>query len=205
MKVPHAKALRLAETIRDELAEGCTQIQIAGSIRRCVPDVSDVELVAVPSWRPALFGDGQDFDLLDEKVAELVALGRLSWRDEKGAIARRPPPAKPPGRRFYRLIATRSGVKVDLFVVRPPATWGAILAIRTGSALFSRALVTRASFNGLSVRDGRVLTSRCGTFGAGDVLDTSTEEAFFRVVGVPYVSPEARTDAAAAAILRGRS
>lgn len=198
MKVPHAKALRLAEKIRDELGEGCAQIEIAGSIRRGVPDVSDVELVAVPSWRPALFGDGQDFDLLDEKVAELVALGALAWRDEKGGIARRAPPMiKPPGRRFYRLVAARSGVKVDLFVVRPPATWGAILAIRTGSALFSRALVTRAAFNGLRVADGRVLTK------AAVELDTSTEAGFFRAVGVPYVAPESRTDAAAAAIIRG--
>ena len=196
-KRPAQHVRRLAEKIRDELAGSCVQIEIAGSLRRGVDLVGDVELLATPRYRPALFGDGQDFDVLHERVAELVALGSLAWRDLRtGSMTRPPKTAEKAGRRFYPLIAAKSGIPVDLFVCRPPATWGVLFAIRTGDADFSRALVTRAIKLGLEVGDGQLWTgprsTPKGEWLAPERFDTPTEAAFFECLRAKWVPPEAR-------------
>lgn len=201
VRLPHAQARRLADKVQGELVDGAERIEIAGSLRRGAADVGDVELVAVPRWRPALFGDGQDFDELDEAVERAVALERLAWRDlrtGKRLPANHRPKVPKGGRRFYPLLAVRAGFKVDLFVVRPPATWGAIFAIRTGNASFSKALVVRARMNGVAVEEGRAVELRTQR-----VLDTPEERDFFDAIGVPFVEPALRDDVAARRVIQG--
>lgn len=199
-KIPARQADILARKIRDELAVGCEEIEVAGSLRRRAPFVGDLELVARPRWRPALFGDGKDFDELHEAVSRLVALGSLSWREvSTGKVIRPPKTAENAGRKYYPLIATRSGVPLDLFVVRPPATWGVIFAIRTGDRDFSRCLVQRAAKLGHGVTEGALRAER----GMGAAFDTSTERAFFEAIRAPWVPPEERSATTGLELLRG--
>jgi DNA polymerase/3'-5' exonuclease PolX len=201
-KRPTSAVLKLAELIQDQLRASCEEIAIAGSIRRQRAEVGDIEIVARPRYRPALFGDGQDFDQLHERVSELVALGSLTWRDLKTGLATRPPAtAEKAARRFYPLIATKTGVPLDLFVVRPPASWGVIFAIRTGDADFSRALVTRATKLGLQVDAGTLWA--LPHLAPRERFDVPTERAFFEALRASWVPPEDRNAATGRALVGG--
>lgn len=175
---PLDEARGLAEALLAALAPACERIAIAGSIRRRVTFVADVELVAVPRARRDLFGELVDEPTeLDLLVDELVASGRLAPRLSSAGIGAM-------GSKAKRLVAVKSGIAIDLFGVLPPAQWGAILAIRTGPADYSQRLVTQCKSRGLDCRDGRLVAR-----GSGREIATPEEPDFFRACGVPYVEP----------------
>ena len=100
------------------------------------------------------------------------------------------------GPRYKRLIwIGRSGplerMPVDLFCVLPPASWGALLAIRTGPAEFGRGLVTKRSQGGampdeLQQREGAL-------WGPLGKIETPEEEDYFAALGLSYWPPEERS------------
>lgn len=187
-RFPLVRAELLAERIRDVLTPACERIVIAGSIRRREPTVKDVELVAIPRLRAGLFGPEPTAPTeLDVLVDELIAAGRLEPRPTKAGVTRR-------GRRYQALRATATGIGVDLFIVRPPASWGATLAIRTGPAEYSRRLVSECREHGLVcdgarlrrvVRDGVVLA-------VPEDVETPEERDFIEACGLPWSEPEDR-------------
>lgn len=181
----HATALRAAEDLRALLLDGCERIEIAGSIRRGALDVKDIELVTEAKFRPDLFGGVGD-DMLNEVIRLRVREKRLQWRGRGGGAVSEPENLE--GRRYYALIF--QGIPVDLFHVRPPAQWGAILAIRTGPADYARNLVTRARERGFKCEDGRLLY--CEGSSAGEVRATPTEQEFIEACGYRYLPPHQR-------------
>ncbi len=140
-----SQAESLAERVADELRPVCERIEVAGSIRRQCATVGDLELVVIPKRRGLWSDHGES--LLDEKLNSLVRYGRLI--KGKG------------GERYKRfLFPAMDGLQLDLYIVTPER-WGVVLALRTGPAEFSRALVTRRQFGGrlddeLIIHDGRV-------------------------------------------------
>jgi hypothetical protein len=77
-------------------------------------------------------------------------------------------------------------------MVTPPASWGALMVIRTGPADFSEAIVTKRSKGGampdsLSQREGALWDHR------GDRLDTPDEESYFAALGLPCWDPADRS------------
>ena len=129
-------AKRIAEELVERLRPGCVQIEIAGSIRRRSPWVHDIEIVAEPWWEkvPNLLGEAITYRSgLDDVLAELQELQAL-----------RSFPGSKHGERMKQFAVAPLGIKVDLFIVRPPAQWGSLLAIRTGPAHYSHWLVTQA-------------------------------------------------------------
>ena len=151
-----------------------SRVDVAGSIRRGKPEVGDIEVVAqaAPNCRP-------------ESVR--TVLERLGVRrgapNKAGAAA-------PWGTRYYRGLAeiapgTEAGL--DLFVVLPPAEWGVVFAIRTGSADFSHAVVTRLHRWGLQSDQGRIVK-----VATGETLPCSNESLFFRYARLPWIKPELR-------------
>ena len=151
-----------------------SRVEVAGSVRRRHPEVGDVEIVAqaAPNCRP-------------ESVR--TVLERLHVRrgepNKRGASA-------PWGERYFRGLAeiaegTEAGV--DLFVVRRPAEWGVVYAIRTGSAEFSQAVVTRLHRWGLKSEAGRILKVE-----TGETLPCGHESTFFRYARLPWIPPELR-------------
>lgn len=68
---------------------------------------------------------------------------------------------------------------------RSGAQWGPIFAIRTGSAVFSRRLVTALHVRDMESEDGHVV-------GRSGIIDCPREEDFFRLASMPWRRPEDR-------------
>lgn len=118
------QATEIAKRIRSSLAPHCERIEIAGSIRRCKPEVGDIEIVCIPkTWETGLFA-GAD-TIVDPDFCAMVD----RWPTVKG---------KPTGKYTQRILP--DGINLDLFIARPE-NWGLILAIRTGSAEYSHCVL----------------------------------------------------------------
>jgi DNA polymerase/3'-5' exonuclease PolX len=170
-------AKRIADELLDRLRSACVQIEIAGSIRRRSRWVHDIEIVAEP-WTeivPNLLGDAIHYhSRLDDALADL--------QDEM--ILRSFPGAKH-GERMQQFAVAPTGIKLDLFIVRPPAQWGSLLAIRTGPAHYSHWLVTPRRQGGampsyLKQRDG-------GLYEGDTLIPTPTEASYFGELGIDPV------------------
>lgn len=170
-------ARRIAIAVSEVLAPACARIEIAGSIRREQLSVTDIELVAEPRLLTDLFGEPAegptDLDLL---VDRLIAQQLLAPREPRRM-----------GQRFKALAAVRTNMPIDLFIVRPPRTWGATLAIRTGSAEFSRFMVAEARRRGRRVDECQVWDED------GERIPTPTERDFFAACRVAWVPPRSRS------------
>lgn len=184
-RIPLAEAEQLAAEVVELLAPHCERIEVAGSIRRKRPTIGDLEIVCVPKFVVVsrdLFGAvNAEANVLDTRAAWLVEDGVFAHRrDVNGRPAF--------GERYKRL--TYRGRGLDLFSVLPPAQWGVIFLIRTGSADFSHRLVTPK-------RQGGWMSS--GMHIANGVLwrdtlavPTPEELDVFCLLNRPYVEPERR-------------
>lgn len=176
-KQPYALMENMARLLVAKLEPACQRIEIAGSIRRGSPMVSDIEIVAIPIPIPNLIGEPTENTILDE----LLDTFPLTFTKR--------------GRRYQQftfegLPAGRLPIPVDLFLQPDPATWGVNLMIRTGSADFSRQMMTAKSSGGFkpdwaTVKDARV-------WRAGVALPTPEEKDLFDLWGMKYVIPEDR-------------
>lgn len=167
--------LDLGQRLIERLGPVCERIEVAGSMRRGRPAAKDLELLAVPRMRDDLTGE-PTIDCLEEEVGALVRSGRLAWRRGDGGGAA-------PRRAYSLLVGGR--VPLDLYAVHPPASWGVLLAIRTGPAEWSRDLVTLARKRGWRVEGGALMR---GSYRA----DTPEERDVFRALRLPYVDPADR-------------
>lgn len=192
---PLAWARVVAEAIVRELAPACERIEIAGSIRRGADPAKDIELVAIPGGLARdLFGtvDLEAPHDLDRALERLIDARRLRARMTAAGLLRLGP-------RFKALEAVRAEIPVDLFIVLPPAQWGAIFAIRTGPAEYSQQLVTACRERGLVCDGGRLRRATSGRIPASEhwgteLVDVPTPEErdFIEACGVPFVPPEQR-------------
>jgi DNA polymerase (family 10) len=136
------KAMELGEALvagLEELGGEGTHVQLAGSIRRRVDSVKDLDLIATTS-RPTT---------LAKSLAKLAEIERVSSAGKAGAKAR-----------------THSGVGVDLRIAAP-AQLGNLLQHFTGSGPHNAALREAAVRRGLHVSEYGVLddaTGRSETF-----------------------------------------
>jgi len=141
--------------------------------------VSDVEIVAVPRLIDGpvvdLFAPPPKESLLDTFLRDLERSGRLVQHPEKRAD----------GSRYKKRWAPKAGMQVDLFIVLPPAQFGVIYAIRTGSADYSARAVTALHARGLRSEDGRVMRGN-------EELPCPEEGDFFALAGLPLLPPEER-------------
>ena len=196
-----ASARNLSEALVGELGPACERIEVAGSIRRDADHVGDVEIVAIPrleereaAGQGSLFGPppAESVNLLWETITE-IGPDRLLPIKPTGEVEADPlwQEKRLAGSKAWRFWIPRRRCKLDLFLCTPE-TWGAALAIRTGSAAFSKALVTRwidvshgGHFEGCRLRrpDGRT-------------LETSEERDVFEACRVEWVPPHFRRSAA---------
>ena len=186
---------RLAVGLRLALEPGCDRIEIAGSVRRGKPEVHDLEIVASPKTEFVatgnLFGEMSELEVdhFEPTLRDVIENG--PWEFD--------PVLKRNGPRYKRLRHARTGVSCDLFLVTP-AGWGGAMAIRTGPAEFSQALVILALRQGKHVADGYLLHghpkldvpcpkgSSCRL-----IVPTLTEESFFEALGLPWCEPQKRS------------
>lgn len=192
---PHAEALATALRIVRDLRPACERIEIAGSVRRGKPEVHDIEIVVAPRWESRSIGDlwctPVEVDVFEEHLAGLIDSGALRPR---AVVIHRANGSVEEGSRLgtaYKALETGTAVPVDLFVVRPPAQWGVIYALRTGPGRWNTKLVTDCKAISRRVRAGQVEAWRGGV-GRWEPVPTPEEEDFFRELGQPWVEPAAR-------------
>lgn len=171
--VGRALASKITTTLRS-YPDMFSRVEIAGSVRRGRPEVGDVEIVAqgTRNCRPEAV----------RTVLERLGICRRE-PNKRGAKA-------PWGERYYRgsaSIARDAELGVDLFVVLPPADFGVIYFIRTGSAQFSQAVVTRLHQWGLESREGQVRFRD-----RDEILRCPEESLMFRYARLPWLPPERR-------------
>lgn len=161
----------IAQQILIELAPLCQKIQIAGSLRRMKPEVGDIEIVALPYFKPDLFGQQTSEHALNDY--DYSKIGTLVKNGSK-----------------FKQIILNEGITLDLFIVTPPAQWGVQLLIRTGPAEYSHKFVMPKTQGGMlhgwqKVRDGAMW--------AGEKqIATPEEEDVYLAIGMPYIQPQER-------------
>jgi DNA polymerase/3'-5' exonuclease PolX len=211
-KVENTMLLHEARTLADELVQVmrpyCERIEIGGSIRREKPDnIKDIEIVCIPQWEagtlPALPQTATLFDEPEPETETLInrlhqwatspaALLWLRWiQAGKSELIDVTPKADG---KYWRAVRHGAGCKVDIFLTAPER-WGATFLIRTGSAEFSQAVMTRAKTTGYRFQEGafcRVTESGC--YEAIPVLE---ESDVFQWLRLAYLPPHERTDASA--------
>ncbi len=176
-------ANRLADELTGLFRPFCERWEIAGSIRREKSiGIKDIEIVAIPKLeeiQAGLFGEPAGaknlfLDALDQAVAGGVLSKRIGENSGQQCW----------GPKHQR--AVYKGEAVDIFQVIPPAQWGAILAIRTGPAGYSRSLVTPKPYGympfGMKLKDG-------GLYRGTDLIPTPEEEDFFAALAIAWVPP----------------
>lgn len=182
----HAQAMQEAQDFANLFAGCFEKWTIAGSLRRHRPEVGDVEHVVIPAFseRPVgLFGgDVQHRNILWDRLDAMVEKGEL----EKAVYG------EGESNRWgekYRGVLFR-GFKHEIFCA-DAQNYGAILAIRTGSADFSQKLVTAMKYGG-RYRQQEGYVRYANGQNAGEVRACGTEEEFFRMCGCQYVPPKER-------------
>ena len=160
-------ATRLAERIREDLADFCERIEIAGSIRRRRPECGDIDLVCLPM----VWGKIQIIERC-KRSAKLVKYGEQYVVFELA-------------NRFQLDLWFAHHGGGDLFSPEPP-NWGAVLLSRTGSAAHNVHLCNVAYQKGMSFKPGRGVERR------GQIIASETEEAIFAALSLDFIAPEAR-------------
>jgi len=94
------------------------------------------------------------------------------------------------GEKYKQILV--GNIPCDLFLQPDPATWGVNFALRTGSADFSKWLVTWRNNGGalpnqMYVRDARL-------WELGRVIETAEERDFFEAIGLKWIEPEDRKE-----------
>lgn len=174
-KRPYAQVYAVACALVEALRPHCHRVEIAGSLRRKKAMVGDIEIVAIPKLHTNLIGESLATSEIDDLLAKWpVALHKNGAKYKAFSFEWQP------GWTF----------KVDLFLQPDPATWGYNFMVRTGSAEFSKRMVTQQAFRGykpagIEVRDARIWRN-------GTLLDTPEEADVFKVWGMDFVKPEDR-------------
>lgn len=166
-RMPLQLAQSHAKLIIDKLEPMCVRIAVAGSIRRCRPDVGDIDIVLMP--RP----------------------GRR--RDIRARCLRRGPQVMVDGEQNLH-IRLENGVEVNFFFAQAenpdffggqPSNWGTVLLCRTGSKQFNRRFAITATKQGFHWNPYK------GLWRSGRAVSDS-ERAMFKALKIDYLNPDDR-------------
>lgn len=194
MNVREAKAI--ADDLVSMMSPHCHRVEIAGSIRRQRQDVKDIEIVVIPKWgmrpgtdMPLFGGEPERVNFLHDWALQVAEpdgglQGYVRWI-KPGTRLVLPWEPKPEGKYWRALVGGR--IKLDLFLASRD-NWGIILAIRTGSAEFSQALMTYARHKTCYHVEGGHLRDERGT-----ALETREERDVFDALGIDWVEPRNRS------------
>lgn len=191
--MPWAEAWAVAEGLLADLAPVCERAAIAGSLRRRRPMVRDIELVVAPRFRDEPDGlfDTRRVDCLEEWIAGELGMGRLRLRRVEAHRESGVTELTTRNGAAYKALEA-AGLPVDLFIVRPPATWGVIFGLRTGPGQWNTRLVTECKAVGRRVSGGQV--ERWHAVNGWEVVPTPEEADFFAALGQEWVDPADRAE-----------
>jgi len=189
------EALSIAQNLVEALTPFCEQIQIAGSLRRGSSEVKDIEIVAIPRLEIKQMLDMFGHVLETREISALdnaLELAIFPWqRDEE---------VKRWGPRYKRLRHITTGICCDLFIT-DCLRWGYQLTIRTGPAMFSKAIVTLALRRGWHFTDSLLHKHQkhndkvCERGGKCTLLELTLEERdIFKALSIPWCEPADRSE-----------
>lgn len=182
-KLPWEAADVVAQALIHHLKPHAERIAVAGSLRRKKEEVGDIEIVMIPKT----FQEKNLLGELDGPLLDTVEQGLASYNACECPYSDRPALSKlNDGTRYMKLRENLVGIQIDLFIIRFPAQWGPIISIRTGSAEYSKRLVTALRTKGMRCEDGRVLDS------LGRLVSCPEEIDFFRACGAKMIDPVKR-------------
>lgn len=181
-----AKADRDAHAFRELFPNDCFLVwEIAGSVRRRRADVGDIEHVIIPAFGDVaaggMFDDTIRVNLLWHHLDNLIADGTLTkhvYETVRGDQFRRGD--------VYRGVDFR-GFNHEIFLATAE-NFGSTLLIRTGPADYSRNFVDRFLRGGLYRQQGGNLIH----VKTGDIIPVPDEATYYRMAGLPFVTPERR-------------
>lgn len=155
----------------------CHRIEIAGSIRRQVAQVHDIDLVLWPiyeSWlQKDIFGVVIDREDIPRALIDLVSLYMTMKADAK----------------MVHFVTWE--MPVELYLAEPDGSnFEALLQMRTGSAEYNRNLAWTAQRKQLYYRAGYGIYRMAETGRYETRVDDGTEPGIFTALGIPYVAPE---------------
>lgn len=188
-----AKTGIVGEEIMHRISSCCEKVDIAGSYRRGSDTCKDVEILASPKYHKDLFGKNSHEDDLLMKIATLMSEDVLVWRRKNGEPVLDKSPGEQGaaiswGRKYIPMVHKKSGVPVDLFIVRPPSNYFWQLIIRTGPKEFSKRMVIHAKKKGCECRDGAVWVGS----EMAESVEFGSEKEVFDFFGMEYVEPKDR-------------
>jgi DNA polymerase/3'-5' exonuclease PolX len=159
------------------------QIAIAGSIRREVPRVHDIDLVAWPIYEEV----GQ-MDLLGG-AAQLIPTPLVEMVKKIADVTSEGIRMRPFKQDHVTIVFERYEIPVEIYLTKPDGSnWGAQLQQRTGSTAFNLRLVMEAHKLGLQYSAGY------GIFEGDRRVDDDTEAGILRQIGISewYLDPTRR-------------
>ena len=199
---PFNRAHKAASYILQLLMPHCEVIHVAGSIRRMKAEIKDIEIVCIPKRefiQKGLFTDVGDHLIIKDFTEALVTIQQTII---KGDIN---------GRYMQMITASQlcPGIKLDLFMPAPEDYYR-MLAIRTGSADYSRSVIAagwiKKGWCGVKDLGLRKIT-QCNYLMIGEKKHYrlkpgienpelppvwKSEGEFFAWLGVEYIDPEHR-------------
>lgn len=187
-RVGLTRARSAAQQLLEFLAPACKRAAVVGSVRRRRQRVKDLELLVEPKVFGVppvdIFTQQPEIPTLDQQLATAFDAGWLQ-------------PADKNGQRMKTLrILSKAGdlvdwLKVDLFVVMPPAQWGSLMMIRTGPADYSQWMVTRRSAGGICPDHMRFYGGALmqTTYTTEEVVPTPEEDDLYRAMGLAWTCP----------------
>ncbi len=150
----------------------CNEVMIAGSVRREKAEVKDIELVALPKAEMKMIDMFNCESIRDEGFINLVN----SFNRTKGN-----------GKGKYAQLILIEGIKLDLFIA-DGNNFGLIFMIRTGSAEFSKRMVTEIKSKGFYCEGGYLHSSDDDR-----IIPVRTEKDFFEITGMKFVEARERS------------
>lgn len=178
----HLKTARFAaEELVHILGPHCHQIEIAGSIRREVPLVHDIDLVVWP-----IFQETGQMDMFSNQpgTEPLRLIKAIEANPETSGFGS--------NRQCAKLLSFEfRGLPVEIYLTDPDGSnWAALLQMRTGSEAFNIRLASRAKEMGLKYRAGYGIFKPL----TDERVDEGTEPSILKVLGISnyYLDPKTR-------------
>lgn len=165
------EAMHISESIMESLKslDGVQQISVAGSLRRRLETIGDVDILIAAEENDA----NTIFDVLTSHPSVVEILGR---GDTKSSVR------------------TNEGRQVDLRIVKP-AEFGAALMYFTGSKEHNVAMRQRARDRSMALNEyGLFMLDDAGNTNFDAPVESKTEKAIYEKLGLNFILPELRED-----------
>ena len=169
----YSRAKHICDEIVRYLSPVCERIEIAGSVRRRVRTVNDLEIVCIPKC--------------DDRAVDMFGMAPPARHpDFIRRVEKLGTPIRGKAEGRWRSIQGKE-ITLDLFMCNAD-NWGYIYALRTGSKRFSHEVLAR----GWVARGYKGIDGNLVKISTGQIIQTPEEQDLFRLIGIQYVSPERR-------------